>query len=124
MKRLMFRFGALFLACAAALAQPARAQEGSHKVITTSLTSTGAHKECISLAESQNLRYWFRADAPLSFAIQFQSGKEVVYAVRRGNAAMGSGNFVARTPAVHCMVLTNTAGRPVTVRLEFARINN
>ena len=92
-------------------------------MITTSLTSSGAHKECVSLAESQSLRYWFRADGPLNFAIQVQSGKEVSYPVRTDKVAIGSGSFVPKAADVHCMVLTNVAGRPVTVRLEFARLS-
>ena len=123
MRRSTLRFEAFVLAFAAFVAAPACAQEGSHKVITTSLTSTGAHKECISLAESQSLRYWFRADGLLNFSIQVQSGKEVSYPVRHDKVSIGSGSFIPKAADVHCMVLTNIAGRPVTVRLEFARLN-
>lgn len=123
MQRSTLRLEAFFLACVAFIAAPACAQEGSHKVITTSLTSTGAHKECVSLTISQSLRYWFRADGLVNFTIQVQSEKEVTYPVRRDKVAIGSGSFIPKTADVHCMVLTNITGRPVTVRLEFARLN-
>ena len=33
-----------------------------------------------------------------------------------------TGTYAAKTSEVHCMVLTNLARKPVTVRLEFARL--
>ena len=104
-------------------AQPAAAQEENIRVITTTLTSSGAHKECVSLSAVQKLRYWFRADAPIDFNIQYQLDKEVVVPVKVNKAAIGSGTFIPKVAEVHCMVLTNASAKPVTARFEFARIN-
>ncbi len=123
MRRSAIRVGAFLVAGALVGAPPASAADPAHKVITPSLTSTGAHKECLSLAKSPRLRYWFRADGPLDFNIQVRVGKAVRYPVRRDNVEMDAGSFAPDVPDVHCMVLTNIAGRPVTVRLEFARVN-
>lgn len=123
MRRSTGRIGAVLVAGALAGALPALGQGAGQKVITTSVASSGAHKECLSLGNSQRLRYWFRADGPLDFDIQVQVGKEVRYPVRRRKVSMGSGVFAPKVAEVHCMVLTNSAQRPVTVRLEFARLN-
>ncbi|MBI2315834.1 MAG: hypothetical protein HYY28_04600 [Betaproteobacteria bacterium] len=115
------RVGAALVVGALLSPLAASGQGVAHKVITTSVASSGAHKECLSLAGSQRLRYWFRADGPLDFDIQVQVGREVRYPVRRRKVSMGSGIFAPKVSEVHCMVLTNSAEHPVTVRLEFAR---
>ena len=124
MRRSAYRFGALLAAGAVLCALPASGQERNLKVITTSVPSSGAHKECLSLSQSQSLRYWFRADGPLSFDIQVKLGNKTGYPVRRHKVTMDSGIFAPGEAEVYCMVLTNVAARPVTVRLEFARLNN
>jgi hypothetical protein len=101
---------------------PAIAQDPSIKVITATIASSGAHKECLSLSRTQSLRYWFRSDAPIDFNIQYQDAGGVVYPVRREKLSMGTGGYPAKTAEVHCMVLTNKARKPVTVRLEFVRV--
>ena len=111
------------LAGAIGCAGPGAAQEASIKVITTTLTRSGAHKECVSLSASQSLRYWFRADAPIDFSLQYRVGDETVMPVRQSKVAIGSGSFAAKVAEVHCMVLTNASGKPVTARLEFARLS-
>jgi len=105
------------------IASPLPAQEANVKVITKTLTSSGAHKECLSLATTQSLRYWFRSEAPIDFNIQYQDGDDVVYPVKREKVTIGSGSYVPKAAQVHCMVLTNLARRPVTVRIEFARVD-
>jgi hypothetical protein len=107
---------------AAQLFTPAAAQDANVKVITTTLTRSGAHKECVSLSRTQGLLYWFRADAPVSFTIQHADGAAVAYPVKREKVAMASGTHYAKVAEVHCMVLTNPTQKPVTVRLEFARV--
>lgn len=110
------------LAALALMAPPAHAQDANIRVITTTITSAGAHKECVSLSKAQGLRYWFRSDAPLDFKIQYQHGSSLVLPVKREKLSMGNGIYAARTAEVHCMVFTNRARKPVTVRLEFARL--
>jgi hypothetical protein len=124
MRRSAYRFGVFLAAAAVSWALPASAQERSLKVITTSVPSSGAHKECLSISRSQSLRYWFRADGPLDFNIQVKLGDKISYPVRRDKVTMDSGHFAPNEAEVYCMVLTNSATRPVTVRLEFARLNN
>ena len=41
------------------------------KSITITLTSSGARKECVTLATRQRLRYWYRAEGAVNFAIQY-----------------------------------------------------
>ena len=106
----------------ALLAPPAPGQDASVKVITTTITSSGAHEECLSLSKTQSLRYWFRSEGPIDFNIQYQDASGVVYAVKRDKQSIGTGIFPAKTAGVYCMVLTNPAQKPVTVRLEFARL--
>lgn len=101
---------------------PVIAQDAGLRVITTTIKSSGAHKECVSLSKAQSLRYWFRGDAPIDFTIQYQDATGVVYPVRREKLLNGTGSYPAKTAEVHCMVLTNKARNPVTVRLEFARL--
>jgi hypothetical protein len=106
----------------ALFAFPASAQDPNIKAITTTIASSGAHKECLSLAKTQSLRYWFQSDGPVDFNIQYQDASGVVYAVRRNRQSTGTGTYPAKTADVHCMVLTNSGKKPVTVRLEFARV--
>lgn len=110
------------LVAMALTALPAHAQDPGIRVITTTITSSGAHKECVSLSRAQSLRYWFRSDAPIDFNIQYQDASGLVFPVRREKLSVGSGSFSAKTAEVYCMVLTNRAQKPVTVRLEFARL--
>jgi hypothetical protein len=111
-----------FLGASASVALPAHAQDAGIRVITMTITSSGAHKECVSLSKAQSLHYWFRSDAPIDFNIQYQDGSDLIFAVKRDKLSMGTGNHPARAAAVHCMVLTNRAQKPATVRLEFARL--
>lgn len=110
------------LAALGAMALPAMAQDAGVRVVTTTVTSSGAHKECVSLSKTQSLHYWFRSDAPIDFNIQYQDAGGVVYPVRREKLSQATGTYAAKTSEVHCMVLTNLARKPVTVRLEFARL--
>ena len=100
----------------------AHAQEANVKVVTATITSSGALKECVSLSRTQSLRYWFRAEAPIDFNVQYQDGGNVVYGVKREKLAVGSGTYAAKAAEVHCMVLTNLTAKPVVVRLEYARL--
>lgn len=111
-----------FLVALALTALPVHAQDASIRVITMTITSSGAYKECVSLSKAQSLHYWFRSDAPIDFNIQYQDGSGLVFAVKRDKLSMGTGTYPARAAQVHCMVLTNRAQKPVTVRLEFARL--
>ena len=111
-----------FLVALALMAPHSHAQDAGIRVITMTIASSGAHKECVSLSKAQNLRYWFRSDAPVDFNIQYQDASGLVFPVKREKLSVGTGIFPARTAGVHCMVLTNRAQKPVTVRLEFARL--
>jgi hypothetical protein len=106
----------------ASMALPAYAQEAGIRVITMTIASSGAHKECVSLSKAQSLHYWFRSDAPIDFNIQYQDGSGLVFPVKREKLSMGTGTFPAKAAEVHCMVLTNRSQKPVTVRFEFARL--
>ena len=115
-------YAGAFLISAVLSTLPALAQDANVKVITMTIASSGAHKECLSLSNTQSLRYWFRSEGPIDFNIQYQAASGVVYAVKRDKLSMGTGSYAAKTADVHCMVLTNPAKKSATVRLEFARV--
>lgn len=92
------------------------------KVITKTLLGSEAHKECVSLTNKQNLRYWYRAEAPINFAIQYVEDKQTRYPVKRDKSAIGSGTFSPKDAQTYCMVWTNPAKQAVLFRVEFARL--
>ncbi len=92
------------------------------RVITKTLVGGSAHKECMALTPTQSLRYWYRAEGPLNFAIQYQDEKETYYPVRRDKVAIATGTFTPRIAQDYCMVFTNAAKKPVLFRVEFARL--
>jgi len=102
-------------------AMPGLAQENI-KVITKTLLGSEAHKECLTVTETQKLRYWYRAERPINFAIQYVDGKETIYPVRRDKEAIGSGSFAPKSAQTYCMVWTNVDTQAVLFRMEFARL--
>ena len=110
-------------ATALLLPQAALAQQNVNvKTVSKTLNSSAAHKECTSLAAAQNLRYWFRADAPVNFNIQYQEGGQVLYPVKKDKVNILSGTYVPKSPGDVCLVWTNLNPKPVTLSFEFARI--
>ena len=93
------------------------------KSIVTTLTSSGARKECITLSPNQRLRYWYRAEGVVNFAIQQVSDKGTEYPVRKDKTAIGSGSFQPKSAQDYCMVWTNLARKPVNLSFEFARVD-
>jgi hypothetical protein len=108
--------------CVAAglLAAPASGQNSV--VINKTLLGSAAHKECLSVSDRQAIRYWYRAEAPVDFNINYVEGAETVYPVRRDRLAMGSGSFAPKTARDYCMVWTNAGKHPILFRVEFARL--
>lgn len=105
------------------LSQAALAQKNVNvKTVTKTLNSSAAHKECTALTKAQNLRYWFRADAPVSFTIQYQEGDQTVYPVKKDKVGILSGTYAPKNAGDICIVWTNRNARPVTLSFEFARI--
>ena len=103
------------------LAAPAGAQ--NLVVVNKTLVGSSAHKECVNLSDQQLVRYWYRADAPIDFNIQFVENKQTQYPVKRDRQAIGSGSYAPKSPQqVTCMVWTNSGKRPVLFRVEFARL--
>lgn len=108
-----------------ATAPAARANAAANvKSITTTLGSSSARKECITLSTQQRLRYWYRAEGAVNFDVQYVEGKETLHPVKRDRAAIGSGTFQPRVAQDYCLVWTNLAKRPVNLSFEFARVNN
>lgn len=94
------------------------------KSITTTLGSSSARKECITLSKQQRLRYWYRAEGAVNFDIQYVEGRETLHPLKKDKAAIGSGTFQPRVAQDYCLVWTNLAKRPVNLSFEFARVNN
>ncbi len=116
--------GMLLMAAGLPQAWAQTANMANVKSITATLNSSGARKECVSLAPHQRLRYWYRAEGAVNFAIQYSTDKETVYPVKKDKAAIGSGTFQPRLAQDYCMVWTNLARRPVNLSFEFARVDN
>ena len=94
------------------------------KSITTTLGSSSARKECITLASHQRLRYWYRAEGAVNFDIQYVEGKETLHPMKKDKSAIGSGTFQPKVAQDYCLVWTNLAKHPVNLTFEFARVNN
>ena len=92
--------------------------------IGAALVSSGAHKECFSLTTQQKLRYWYRADAPVDFNVQYVEDRTTQYPVKKDKSAIGSGVFVPKSMQDYCIVWTNASKRPVTLSFEYARVSN
>lgn len=118
LKRLLIAAGVMALLPAA---MPTHAQENV-RVITKTLIGSAAHKECLTVNEAQKLRYWYRADKPINFAIQYVDGKQTLYPVRRDREALGSGSFAPKSAQTYCMVWTNPDKQAVLFRVELARL--
>ncbi|OGA05127.1 MAG: hypothetical protein A3H35_19605 [Betaproteobacteria bacterium RIFCSPLOWO2_02_FULL_62_17] len=103
------------------LAMPLFAQENI-RVVTRTLPSSSAHKECFALNENQVVRYWYRADALIDFNIQYVEGKKTIFELRRDRQALGSGGFTPKVARDYCMVWTNAFNKPVLFRVELARL--
>lgn len=113
-----------------ALAQPSGAPAvhpsaaANVKSITTTLGSSSARKECITLSTQQRLRYWYRAEGAVNFDLQYVEGEETLHPVKKDKAAIGSGTFQPKVAQDYCLVWTNLAKHPFNLSFEFARVNN
>ena len=105
----------LLLTSASALAQ-------SHIVVTKTLVSNSAHRECMGLNDKQLLRFWYRAEGPVEFDIQHIDGNDMTYPLRQTKQLLGSGTYVPKAAGDYCMVWTNLAKQPVLFRFELARL--
>ena len=94
----------------------------NHIVVTKTLVSNSAHRECMSLSDRQLLRFWYRAEAPLEFDIQFIKGEDMTYPLRQQKQAVGSGLYTPKEAGDYCMVWTNLSKQPVLFRFELARL--
>jgi len=92
------------------------------KPITTTLVGSAARKECVNVTPQNRIHYWYRADAPVNFNIQYVQGKETLYPVKKDKLAIGSGSYQPKAAEVHCLVWTNLGRQPVTLSFEFARL--
>jgi hypothetical protein len=102
---------------------PAVAQPNVNvKTVTKTLNSSAAHKECTGLTTAQNLRYWFRADAPVNFNIQYQEGGQMVYPVKKDKVSILYATYAPKNSGDVCIVWTYLTTRPVTLSFEFARL--
>jgi len=102
-----------------ALAQD-RGKPSPPTIVTKTLVTSEAQKECFSLNTRQRLYYKFRADGPLNFKLSHQDETEVID-IRRNATDSAAGNFAPKKTTDHCLVWTNAGKRPVTVRYEFRR---
>ena len=110
------------VAMALLAAAPGFAQENV-RVITKTLASSTAHKECVTLNDKQMIRYWYRADAIIDFNIQYVDQNKTVFEYKRDRQPLGSGAFVPKGGARdYCMVWTNPFSKPVLFRVELARL--
>ena len=102
-------------------AMPLFAQENV-RVVTRTLPSSSAHRECFAVNENQIIRYWYRADSLIDFNIQYVEGGKTAFELRRDRQALGSGVFAPKVARDYCMVWTNAFNKPVLFRVEMARL--
>ena len=121
MKAGLLVFGSLLGLAGTLLVMPLFAQENV-RVVTRTLPSSSAHKECFAVNENQILRFWYRADSLIDFNIQYVEGSKTVFELRRDRQALGSGVFVPKVARDYCMVWTNAFNKPVLFRVEIARL--
>lgn len=114
-------FGSIFAVVGALLSVSLHAQENV-RVVTKTLISSSAHKECFSVNERQVIRYWYRADALIDFNIQYVEGNKTNFELKRDRQALGSGSFAPKVARDYCMVWTNAFNKPVLFRIELARL--
>ena len=116
--------GALLSGLFALFTPAAIAQQNVNvKTVTKTLNSSAAHKECITLTAAQNLRYWFRTDAPVNFNIQYQERGQIAYPVKKDKVSILSGTYSPKNSGDICIVWTNLTQHPVTLSFEFARLS-
>lgn len=113
-----------FAACAAlSLAAPAWPQTPANvKSTTTTLSSSAARKECLNVTPQHRVHYWYRADGPVNFNVQYVQGKETFYPVKKDKLSIGTGSFQPKAAEVYCLVWTNLGRQPVTLTFEYARL--
>ena len=113
----------LAVCVALSLAAPAWPQApASVKSITATLPSSAARKECLNATPQHRVHYWYRADGPVNFSVQYVQGKETLYPVKKDKLAIGSGSFQPKAAEVYCLVWTNLGRQPVTLTFEYARL--
>lgn len=110
---------AVAIGAGAALAQDTQ-PGAAPKVVTKTLVSSEAQKECFKLVSSQVLYYRFNSDAPVDFKLSHQEEKEIVH-ITRSRVADGAGNFVSKKTSDYCLVWTNTGERSATLHYEIQR---
>jgi hypothetical protein len=94
----------------------------NHIVVTKTLVANSAHRECMGISDKQLVRFWYRADAPIDFNLQYVENKETLYPVRQNKQSLGSGSFTPKAAGDYCMVWTNASKRAVLFRFEVARL--
>lgn len=113
----------LALVLSLVLPAPVSAQAPANvKSITTTLSSSAARKECLNVTPQHRVHYWYRADGPVNFSVQYVQGKETLYPVKKDKLAIGTGSFQPKAAEVHCLVWTNLGRQPVTLTFEYARL--
>lgn len=110
------------LALAGVWVSPSLQAQENVRVVTKTLASSSAHKECFSLNDRQVIRYWYRADALIDFNIQYVEGNKTVFELKRDRQALGSGSYAPKVARDYCMVWTNAFNKPVLFRVELARL--
>ena len=113
----------LALGLSLVLPAPVSAQAPANvKSITATLPSSAARKECLNATPQHRVHYWYRADGPVNFSVQYVQGKETLYPVKKDKLAIGSGSFQPKAAEVYCLVWTNLGRQPVTLTFEYARL--
>ena len=91
-------------------------------VISKTLLGSSAHKECLTVSDRQSVKYKYRAEAPIDFAIQYVDGANTVYALRLHQQTLASGTFLPKEARDYCLVWTNGGKQSILFHLEFARL--
>ena len=76
---------------------------------------------CGTLAEGASVRWKFDSSGPTDFNIHYHVGKEVVYPVKRSQAAAAEGVLAASIPQDYCWMWTNKGTQSIRIQVELVR---
>jgi hypothetical protein len=114
------RVAALALLLAVAATPLRAAQEVGPYAFT--LTGKAFDERCVTLGAGDELRFRFRASAPVDFNIHHHRGKDVFYPVRQAGVQESAGTFRASEADDYCLMWEHAGPGRVTVECSFEQV--
>jgi hypothetical protein len=114
------RVAALLLSATVVAGPLQAAQDASPYAFT--LTGTAFDERCVTLGAGDELRYRFRASAPVDFNIHHHRGKDVFYPVRQTGVRDAEGRFRAAGADDYCLMWEHRGAGSAMVEGSFERV--